>query len=148
LRTLAGLELITSGDILVDGRRINDFPPQRRDMAMVFENYALYPHLKVFDNIAMLLVARNLRKPEVPDRGRRVEETLRITDHLNKRPGACPAANGKAWPSPTSAPFENPAEIGTTFEGASLVGARTTFVFGVERVPVRIPEIDREADRL
>src|SRR4029077_11826513 len=52
LRALAGLESITSGDLLVDGKRINDVPPQDRDMAMVFENYALYPHLKVFDNIA------------------------------------------------------------------------------------------------
>jgi multiple sugar transport system ATP-binding protein len=88
LRTLAGLELITSGDIFVDDRRINDVPPQRRDMAMVFENYALYPHLKVFDNIAMPLVARSLRKAEVQDRVRQVAETLRITDHLNKRPSA------------------------------------------------------------
>jgi multiple sugar transport system ATP-binding protein len=88
LRTLAGLELITSGDIFVDDLRINDVPPQRRDMAMVFENYALYPHLKVFDNIAMPLVARSLRKAEVQDRVRQVAETLRISDHLNKRPGA------------------------------------------------------------
>jgi multiple sugar transport system ATP-binding protein len=88
LRTLAGLESITSGDLFVDGVRINDIPPQRRDMAMVFENYALYPHLRVFDNIAMPLVARNISKPEVEDRVRQVAETLQITDHLNKRPGA------------------------------------------------------------
>ena len=55
LRMLAGLESITSGDLLLDGQRINDVPPRSRDMAMVFENYALYPHLKVFDNIAMPL---------------------------------------------------------------------------------------------
>jgi multiple sugar transport system ATP-binding protein len=58
LRMLAGLEAITSGDLLLDGKRVNDVPPQARDMAMVFENYALYPHLRVFDNIAMPLVAR------------------------------------------------------------------------------------------
>ncbi|MGH6918641.1 MAG: ATP-binding cassette domain-containing protein, partial [Geminicoccaceae bacterium] len=58
LRMLAGLESITSGDLLLNGQRINDVPPQARDMAMVFENYALYPHLSVFDNIAMPLVAR------------------------------------------------------------------------------------------
>ena len=70
LRTLAGLEAITSGDLFVDGERINDVPPQLRDMAMVFENYALYPHLKVFDNIAMPLVARRLPKADIRDRVR------------------------------------------------------------------------------
>jgi multiple sugar transport system ATP-binding protein len=86
LRTLAGLEAITSGDLFVDGERINDVPPQLRDMAMVFENYALYPHLKVFDNIAMPLVARRLPKADIRDRVRQVAETLRITEHLDKRP--------------------------------------------------------------
>ena len=86
LRTLAGLESITSGDLLVDGKRINDVPPQDRDMAMVFENYALYPHLKVFDNIAMPLIARGASRAEIRDRVRQVADTLRITEHLDKRP--------------------------------------------------------------
>jgi multiple sugar transport system ATP-binding protein len=86
LRILAGLESISSGDLLLDGQRINDVPPQARDMAMVFENYALYPHLKVFDNIAMPLVARGLPRGEIRRRVEAVAETLQITEHLSKRP--------------------------------------------------------------
>jgi multiple sugar transport system ATP-binding protein len=86
LRMLAGLEAVTAGDLLLDGERINDLPPQARDMAMVFENYALYPHLKAFDNIAMPLVARGVPRAEIQDRVRTVAETLQITEHLHKRP--------------------------------------------------------------
>lgn len=86
LRMLAGLEDVTSGDLLLDGKRVNDVPAQARDMAMVFENYALYPHLRVFDNIAMPLVARGRPGAEIRERVRQVAETLRITEHLAKRP--------------------------------------------------------------
>ena len=86
LRMLAGLEPITAGDLLLDGERINDRPPQSRDMAMVFENYALYPHLRVFDNIAMPLRARGRSRAEIRERVLRVAETLQITEHLRKRP--------------------------------------------------------------
>jgi multiple sugar transport system ATP-binding protein len=86
LRMLAGLEAISSGDILLDGERINDLPPQARDMAMVFENYALYPHLRAFDNIAMPLVARRLPKREIRARVQKVAETLQIVDLLGKLP--------------------------------------------------------------
>src|SRR5213593_2941377 len=86
LRMLAGLEAVTSGDLLLDGERVNDVPAQARDMAMVFENYALYPHLRVFDNIAMPLVARRRPRAEIRERVRQVAETLRITEHLGKRP--------------------------------------------------------------
>jgi multiple sugar transport system ATP-binding protein len=86
LRMLAGLEAITSGDLLLDGQRINDVPPRARDMAMVFENYALYPHLKVFDNIAMPLIARGVARQEIRKRVAAVAETLQITEHLSKRP--------------------------------------------------------------
>src|SRR5439155_487362 len=85
-RMLAGLEAVTSGDLLLDGERVNDVPAQARDMAMVFENYALYPHLRVFDNIAMPLVARRRPRAEIRERVRQVAETLRITEHLGKRP--------------------------------------------------------------
>jgi multiple sugar transport system ATP-binding protein len=83
---LAGLEAASSGDLLLDGKRVNDVPAQARDMAMVFENYALYPHLRVFDNIAMPLVARGRPRAEIRQRVRRVAETLQITEHLAKRP--------------------------------------------------------------
>jgi multiple sugar transport system ATP-binding protein len=86
LRMLAGLESITSGDLVLDGARINDLPAQARDMAMVFENYALYPHLRVFDNIAMPLVARRVQRGEIQKRVHEVAETLHITDQLMKRP--------------------------------------------------------------
>jgi multiple sugar transport system ATP-binding protein len=86
LRMLAGLETITSGDLIFDGKRINDIPPQARDMAMVFENYALYPHLPVFDNIAMPLKARRHPRTEIQTRVLEVAETLQITEHLRKRP--------------------------------------------------------------
>jgi ABC-type sugar transport system ATPase subunit len=86
LRMLAGLELITSGDLLLDGNRINELPAQSRDMAMVFENYALYPHLRVFDNIAMPLVARGVSRAEIRKRVDQVAQTLHITQHLTKRP--------------------------------------------------------------
>jgi multiple sugar transport system ATP-binding protein len=86
LRVLAGLEPITSGDLFFEGKRINDVPAQARDMAMVFENYALYPHLNVFDNIAMPLVARRTPKPEIRERVRRIAETLGIAEHLPARP--------------------------------------------------------------
>src|SRR6516165_9762531 len=88
LRMLAGLESVSSGTILLDGHPINNVPPQARDMAMVFENYALYPHLKVFDNIAMPLLAQRRPRDEIRQRVKAVAELLRITEHLNKRPQA------------------------------------------------------------
>jgi multiple sugar transport system ATP-binding protein len=86
LRVLAGLETITSGDLFFEGKRINDVPAQARDMAMVFENYALYPHLNVFDNIAMPLVARRTGRQEIRDRVHKIAEILGIVEHLSKLP--------------------------------------------------------------
>ena len=77
---LAGLETESEGEIVFDGQRVNNVPPQHRDMAMVFENYALYPHLDVFDNIAMPLVARAAGRasPEIRERVTAVGETLQL----------------------------------------------------------------------
>jgi ABC-type sugar transport system ATPase subunit len=86
LRMLAGLEQISAGDLLVDGRRVNDLPPRERDMAMVFENYALYPHLDVYHNVAMPLVARRIRKAEIRARVQEVCEILHLTKCLRQRP--------------------------------------------------------------
>ena len=86
LRMLAGLEAVTSGDLVLDGQRINDVQAQARDIAMVFENYALYPHLRAFDNIAMPLVAQGRPRREIRERVLKVAETLQITEHLPKRP--------------------------------------------------------------
>lgn len=58
LRMVAGLESISEGNLLIDGERVNDLPPKERDIAMVFQNYALYPHMTVFDNMAFGLKAQ------------------------------------------------------------------------------------------
>jgi multiple sugar transport system ATP-binding protein len=88
LRMIAGLEDVTSGDVLIGGRRVNESPPRDRNLAMVFQNYALYPHLSVFENIAFPLRVRG----DVPAKeiGKRVEEAaamLELTEHLRRRPG-------------------------------------------------------------
>jgi len=88
LRMIAGLEEITGGDLYMDEKRINDIPPKDRDMAMVFQNYALYPHMSVYDNIAFGLKLRKIPKQEIR---RRIEETAKMLeiDHLlNRKPKA------------------------------------------------------------
>src|SRR3954468_11420136 len=77
LRMIAGLEEITSGEIWIAGDVVNDVPPRDRDIAMVFQNYALYPHMSVFDNMAFGLKLRKLPKDEIK---RRVDEAARILD--------------------------------------------------------------------
>ena len=86
LRMLAGLESITEGEIRVDGVRYNELKAQSRDFAMVFENYALYPHLDVFGNLAMPLAARRMPRKEIARRVKEIAETLQISDQLRKRP--------------------------------------------------------------
>src|SRR6056297_2356634 len=84
LRMVAGLEEITEGEIYIDGKLVNDVPPKDRDIAMVFQNYALYPHMTVFDNMAFGLKLRKTPKPEIK---RRVHEAAKILDieHLLDR---------------------------------------------------------------
>jgi multiple sugar transport system ATP-binding protein len=77
LRMIAGLETITSGEIRIDDKVVNDVAPRHRDIAMVFQNYALYPHYKVFDNIAYPLKRRRVSKPEI---NRRVHEVAQMLD--------------------------------------------------------------------
>jgi len=86
LRMLAGLEQPSAGEILVDGKRINDIPPRARDMAMVFENYALYPHLDVYNNIAMPLIARRMGKQEIEQRIEAVCGLLHLVAQLRQHP--------------------------------------------------------------
>jgi multiple sugar transport system ATP-binding protein len=88
LRMIAGLEDITSGDILIDGRRVNDVAPRDRDIAMVFQNYALYPHMTVFENMAFGLRMRKMPKAEINDRVREAAESLQIADYLDRKPRA------------------------------------------------------------
>jgi len=77
LRMVGGLESVTAGDIFIDGQRVNDVAPRSRDIAMVFQNYALYPHYKVFDNIAYPLKLRRLPEAEIKER---VTEVARLLD--------------------------------------------------------------------
>ena len=86
LRMIAGLETVTSGEIAIDGVVVNDLEPKDRNMAMVFQNYALYPHMSVFDNMAYGLKLRGLRKAEIDVQVRRAAETLGLTQFLKRKP--------------------------------------------------------------
>lgn len=86
LRMIAGLEEITDGDLLLDGQRINDRPPKDRDIAMVFQNYALYPHMTVFDNMAFGLKLRNLAKDQIRQRVTQAAKILEIENLLDRKP--------------------------------------------------------------
>jgi multiple sugar transport system ATP-binding protein len=86
LRMIAGLEQPTSGDIRIDGQRVNDVPPQRRDIAMVFQSYALYPHLTVAQNIAYPLRVRKTAAPEIQRQVSQTAALLEIEPLLTRRP--------------------------------------------------------------
>ncbi|MHC8509989.1 MAG: ABC transporter ATP-binding protein [Rhodospirillales bacterium] len=86
LRMIAGLETATGGDILIDGARVNDLEPMERNVAMVFQNYALYPHMTVFANMAYSLKIAGLPKPEIEERVDQAAELLQLTDYLQRRP--------------------------------------------------------------
>lgn len=87
LRMIAGLERVTEGDIVIAGKRMNDLPPEKRDIAMVFQFYALYPALSVGENIAMPLHFEKLSKDERDARVNRVAKILHLTDVLDRMPG-------------------------------------------------------------
>lgn len=86
LRMIAGLEEITEGDIYIDDERINDIPPKDRDIAMVFQNYALYPHMTVYKNMAFGLKLRKYPKAEIEQRVKEAAEILSISHLLNRKP--------------------------------------------------------------
>ena len=86
LRMLAGLETVTSGDIHIDGQRVNDVPTQHRDLAMVFQSYALYPHMTIAENIGYPLRVRKLPKAERIERVNRVAAMLEIESLLERKP--------------------------------------------------------------
>ena len=88
LRMVAGLEEITDGELLIDGKLVNDIPPKDRDIAMVFQNYALYPHMTVYDNMAFSLKLRHVPKAEIDKKVREAAEILDITQYLNRKPKA------------------------------------------------------------
>jgi len=86
LRMLAGLESVTSGDIFIDGERVNDVPTQHRDLAMVFQSYALYPHMTIAENIGYPLRVRKLDKADRAARVQRVAAMLEIESLLDRKP--------------------------------------------------------------
>src|SRR5881397_3166400 len=86
LRMVAGLEEITSGEISIGDRVVNDLPPKDRDIAMVFQNYALYPHMTVYDNMAFGLKMRKFARPEIRKRVQDAAEILCIQDLLKRKP--------------------------------------------------------------
>jgi multiple sugar transport system ATP-binding protein len=88
MRMIAGLEDATSGDILIGGRRVNDLDPKDRDVAMVFQSYALYPNLSVYDNIRFPLKVRRIPASEHDARVRRAAAMVELGDFLHRRPAA------------------------------------------------------------
>lgn len=86
LRMVAGLESVTGGDIRIGDRIVNDLEPAQRDIAMVFQNYALYPHMSVFDNMAYGLKIRRLGKDEIRKRVEDAADILEIRDYLERKP--------------------------------------------------------------
>ncbi len=88
LRMVAGLEDISQGSIYIDGKKVNDIPPKDRDIAMVFQNYALYPHMSVYNNMAFGLKLRKYPKAEIHKRVMEAAEILGIADYLDRKPKA------------------------------------------------------------
>ena len=86
LRIIAGLESLSAGQLTIGGRVVNDVPPNERDIAMVFQSYALYPHMTVYENMAFALHLRKLPRPEIDARVREAAEILGITAMLQRRP--------------------------------------------------------------
>src|SRR5215204_5695472 len=86
LRLLAGLEEITGGTVSIGGRVVNDVPPQDRDMAMVFQSYALYPHMTVRENLEFGLKIRKMPKDEMARRVNEAARILAITEFLDRKP--------------------------------------------------------------
>jgi multiple sugar transport system ATP-binding protein len=88
LRMLAGLEEISDGELVIDDRVVNDVAPQKRDIAMVFQNYALYPHLSVYDNMAYGLKIQKLSKAQIRDRVTEIAKVIGLEDLLDRKPKA------------------------------------------------------------
>ncbi|RLJ91151.1 ABC transporter ATP-binding protein [Planococcus citreus] len=88
LRMIAGLEEISEGEFFIDGKRMNDVEPKERDIAMVFQNYALYPHMTVYENMAFGLKLRKFKKAEIKQRVDEAAAILGLEEYLNRKPKA------------------------------------------------------------
>src|SRR4029077_20597656 len=98
LRMVAGLETVTAGTVAIDGRIVNGIEPKDRDIAMVFQNYALYPHMSVYDNMAYGLRMRRMSRAEIRSRVGRAAEILQLDGVLQRRPR--PLSGGPLRPRP------------------------------------------------
>lgn len=87
LRVIAGLEELSGGEVHIDGRKVNDLPPMKRDIAMVFQSYALYPHMRVRDNMGFSLKLRRLKPADISAAVERAAEILGLTELLDRFPG-------------------------------------------------------------
>mgnify|MGYP003117525612 CR=1 FL=1 len=88
LRMIVGLEDITSGDMIIGGKRVNDLAPRDRNLAMVFQNYALYPHLSVYENIAFpLRLRKDMSDEQIREKVHAAADTLELREHLDRKPG-------------------------------------------------------------
>ena len=87
LRMIVGLEDITSGDMIIGGQKVNDLAPRDRNLSMVFQNYALYPHLTVYENIAFPLRLQKMNDKEIDAKVRDASKTLDLDEHLQRKPG-------------------------------------------------------------
>lgn len=86
LRMIAGLEDITYGDLFIDGVYANDLPPKDRNIGMVFQNYALYPHMTVYENIAFALIVKHVDKKEIDERVQKAADILQLKEYLDRKP--------------------------------------------------------------
>lgn len=94
---IAGLEEISGGELLIDGKRMNDVPAKARNIAMVFQNYALYPHMTVYDNMAFGLKIQKIAKEMIDERVNWAAQILGLREYLKRKPGALSAGNVSEW---------------------------------------------------
>ena len=102
LRMIAGLEDISEGDLVIGGKRMNDVEPKDRDIAMVFQSYALYPHMTVYENMAFALKLRKVPKEEIDKKVREAAEILDITQYLDRKPKALSGGQRQRVATPSS----------------------------------------------
>lgn len=105
LRMVAGLESISGGTLSIDGQSMNSVPAKDRDIAMVFQSYALYPHMSVAENLAFGLKRRNIPRAEIEARVRSVAEKIGLTPYLERRPHALSGGSASVlpWAGPSCA---------------------------------------------